>query len=329
MSLTTSTRRAVAPAADLSVDNIARMRRNFYADGQISEDEAVELLEMSDRFDELQPAFATFFVEAMTDFVVHQTEPRGYVDQELAEWLVAQLMRDQAITTHTELELLVRVMETADSVPDELELFTLDTIGEAVLNGDQQLLNGEHLQQGVVGSAEANLIRRVIYGTGGSNTIFVSRAEADFLFDLNDATVAAPVDPAWAALFRQGVTNHLMAGVTYEPLTKNERLARDSEASPNRGVGGFISRMFTSAPDFEGFNEDDADQDWTRREVDADAKRNRDAANITRDEAEWLIERITRDGVLHDNEIAVLKFIKAEAPEICETLDELLADLGA
>jgi len=41
-------------------------------------------------------------------------------------------------------------------------------------------------------------------------------------------------------------------------------------------------------------------------------------------EAAWLAERIGRDGVLHENEKALLKFLKEESPNIDGALQPLL-----
>ena len=44
------------------------------------------------------------------------------------------------------------------------------------------------------------------------------------------------------------------------------------------------------------------------------------AEQVTEREASWLIERINRDGVLNENEKALLKFLEEECPNIHNSL---------
>ena len=53
-----------------------------------------------------------FFVEAVTDFIVHQEKPRGYISQENADWLMRAISDDAMVTSMVELELLVAVTVT-------------------------------------------------------------------------------------------------------------------------------------------------------------------------------------------------------------------------
>ena len=56
------------------------------------------------------------------------------------------------------------------------------------------------------------MIRRLIYGSGSQRGIAVSRAEAEFLFELNRATAGADNDPAWRDLFVKAITMHVLYG---------------------------------------------------------------------------------------------------------------------
>jgi hypothetical protein len=48
------------------------------------------------------------------------------------------------------------------------------------------------------------------------------------------------------------------------------------------------------------------------------------AETVNEDEAGWLAHRIGRDGTLHENEKALLRFIRAESPEIHPALQPLI-----
>ena len=45
---------------------------------------------------------------------------------------------------------------------------------------------------------------------------------------------------------------------------------------------------------------------------------------VDQKESAWLVERIGRDGVLHENEKALLRYLKKESPQLNESLQPLL-----
>jgi len=46
---------------------------------------------------------------------------------------------------------------------------------------------------------------------------------------------------------------------------------------------------------------------------------------VTAEEAEWLARRMGRDGALHQNEKALLRFIRDESPAVHPSLQTLIA----
>ena len=58
--------------------------------------------------------------------------------------------------------------------------------------------------------------------------------------------------------------------------------------------------------------------------IEADEVRIREAEEVTSEEVKWLADRIGRDGVIHANERALLKFLSEESPDIHPSLRTLL-----
>ncbi|MEO0730211.1 MAG: hypothetical protein AAFY64_07510 [Pseudomonadota bacterium] len=315
----------VAPTRVLTNKDVLDLRRRFYEDGVISFDEAADMFGVAERIDAAGPDWTEFFVEALCDTVVHQAEPAGYVSEENADWLIAHIMRDGAVGTRCELQLLVNVLEVANDAPAALKSFILAVIADATLTGNGALLGDERLTPGIIGKPEAKLIRRVIFAGSGDGGAWVTRAEADFLFDLNDATRGAANDAAWQTLFVQGITNHLMSARIHEPVTAERQLEMQRWLEDKgQGLGGFLGRMFSSVPHF-GFGGSERTFDEAVGEDNArDDAKLADGATVTADESEWLISRITQDQHLDDNEIAVLVYLKENAPDLCSNLNELL-----
>ncbi len=145
--------------------------------------------------------------------------------------------------------------------------------------------------------------------------IAITRAEAEVLFDINDASQGANNDPEWTDLFVKAIANCIMAASGYQPPPREVALARERWLdSPDAGVGGFFAKM--AAGGLKGIIKAytaPADAGWAARN--AAMQRNIRAAEVvTGGEAEWLAERIRRDGHVGENEKALLRFIGNEAP---------------
>ena len=61
------------------------------------------------------------------------------------------------------------------------------------------------------------LLRRMLYAFGGDGNVAVTRAEAEVLFDINDATADAEPNPAWTDLFVKAIANVVMAASGQQP----------------------------------------------------------------------------------------------------------------
>lgn len=308
-------------------EDVAMLRGEVFRDGVVTRAEAESLFALDARCRSKCVEWPEFFVEAITDYLVHQEIPRGYVTEEKAAWLKKVISRDGRVDTATELELLIRVIEAARSVPQDLSAYALEQVANAVIDGNGPLAGGADLVPGVIGRAEVDLLRRILYGAGGEGGIAISRAEAEVLFRLNDRTSEAANDAAWSDLFVKAIANCLMYVSGYAPPPREVALRRETFLDDaNTNVAGFIGRMFR-----EGFRGvlDAYSRDASLES--AHAARNGEhafavstAERISLDEARWLAERIGRDGMLHENEKALLAFLKRESPDIHPELRPLL-----
>lgn len=325
---------AAAIAASLAgrpirADDVAALRRVFYADGVIDRAEAEAICRLEAAAPARCAQWAAFYVEALTEYILFREPPQGYVSPDNAAWLIAQLSADGRVRTETELELVVRVMEKATGVPESLSAFALRQVAGAVIDGDGPLARGGRLMPGVIGRDEVELLRRILYAFGHEGTVGISHEEAEVLFDLNDRTCEADNDPAWSDLFVKAIANFLMAAHGgYRLPTRAEALRREAWLDGSEpGVAGVFGDMMASmlAGGLRGVwsawsGEADAAAERSRvREAEARA----DEA-VTSTEVRWLAERIGRDGVIHENERALLKFLSEQSPDIHPSLRTLL-----
>lgn len=316
--------RKIAESGKISEEDVLILRREVFGDGVVGEAEAEMLFDLNEACTRQDAQWVEFFSEALTDYMVHQAEPEGYVSESNAKWLMKQVARDGVINTQSELDMMIRVLDKAQSSPDNLVAFVLQEVKRGVLEGEGPVGRGRDLKPGIVGEAEVDILRKVLYAFGGDGNIAITRAEAEVLFDLNDATSEAENHPAWSDLFVKAVANFLMATSDYVVPTRQEALKREDWLEERDGIGGFMSKMLSGS--LKGI--------WHAYKRDEDIERyarlfgrdNMIAHNerITGVEADWLANRIGRDGKFHENEKALIDFIKEESPEIHPTLKPLI-----
>ena len=306
----------------ISAEDALALRRKIYPDGHISADEAEWLFELNTACSQKGPAWQQLFVEALTDLVVNQMQPAGYVTPENAAWLMARIDHDGKTESATELELLVNILDKATSCPPALSAYVLAQVKYAVISGEGPLRRGLTLGAGRVTAGDVDLLRRTLYAAGGQAHVAITREEADVLFAISDATENGENDPSWSDLFAKAIANHVMFASGYEVPTREEALRREAWVNdPSVNIGGFFARMASGLKDVIAlYRQPDGS-------ADADRTRNMNTAiseRVTEDEASWLAARINRNGRIMPHEAAVLSFIKKESPDIHPALKPLL-----
>lgn len=295
----------------VSAEEILRLRQLGWADGRMDPDEAESLFAANDALIDCDRAWCDFFVEALSNFVVHTVEPVGYVDQEMADELISRIDRDGRVDSMAELELLVRVLELATSTPQNLKTYALQQIEAAAEHGEGPTRHGALSGPGL-NATEVALLRRMIFAAGGDRPAAVSKAEAEMLFRLKDATLYEPNAPEWQELFVQGVANYLLGFAGSEPLSAERAAELEAfMASEGTGIGGFLSRMaHADVEDAFGSLLGGSEAEPTDWEGEAET-----AGELTPAEADWLRDRLDADEELDDYEKALIAFIDAETGE--------------
>nr|WP_246805500.1 hypothetical protein [Mesorhizobium mediterraneum] len=228
----------------ITAEDVVMLRREVFGDGVVTRGEAEALFALDATKDKCAE-WPDFFIEAVTDFIVHQEKPAGYISQDNADWLVRAISRDGMVDSWTELELLVHVLEKAKSSPNGLCAYALEQVAHAVIDGKGPLMHGGRLVPGLIAKAEVELLRRILYAHGGDGNIAITRAEAEMLFKINERTAAVHNDPSWNDLFVKAIANFVMCSAGYEAPMRAVALRRDSfldQADPE--IGGFFGAWY-------------------------------------------------------------------------------------
>jgi hypothetical protein len=280
----------------ITPEDVLAVRRAVWPDGRVSDAEAGTVFALNRLVREPSTEWRDFFIEALTDYVVNQKAPRGYVDDANAQWLIAEVDRDGEPVSRLEVELVVKVIERALNCPASLRSWALAQIEEAVVRGSKS-----------VDAEECRLLRRLVFAPGGEGALVVGADEAELLWRLKDACLAADNAAEWKTLFVQAVGNHLLAWSSYKPLERDEAERLEAFVNDSRSsFANFFSRMRGANPLAEAKKLFE-----TEKGVDHEA-RLAEAEAVTSDEQNWLDGRVKADGARDPYEEALLAFVEAE-----------------
>ena len=120
----------------VTAEDVRALRQTVYNDGAAETGEVERLFAIDESVSDADPTWCELFVEAVTDYIVEQVEPHGYVNEENADWLISRISRDGLVKTVTEIELLVKVLDRSQSSPPRLVVFALNQVKKAVVDGE-------------------------------------------------------------------------------------------------------------------------------------------------------------------------------------------------
>jgi len=321
------------PLADLIRKNsiepgdVAVLRADVFSDGIVNSREATSILALDRSCRNKCAEWDHFYVEALGDYLVFQTEPKGHVSPQNAEGIIRAISSDGIIDTRTELELLLHVMRKAASVPPSFSAFALSQVKHAVLDGEGVLARGRSLRPGVVTADDVDMLKTMLYSVGTLDSFAISRDEADVLFDINDQTAMAANDPTWATLFSKAVAASVLMVAGYTPVSADDALTRSTWRDDNeldfsaQSAWNFIGRLRGFVNDITTDTSLEAMAKARNASLAASAEL---AHQVDEGEAEWLAERVMRDGRLNENEKALLRLLAKEAPSVPHSLRALV-----
>jgi hypothetical protein len=307
--------RGTIEAADVS-----RLRNAFLNEGLTTADDAEALFALNETCPQQDAAWADFYIDALTDYLVHEVRPEGYLTAEQANPLVARIAPEGVVAQQSNIDLLVNVIDQARWSPVSLTQLALQQVRRAVVTGEGALRDGQARQCGAIRVAEVELVRRILYAFGGDGHVAITRPEAEALFDINAAIVDPQANAAWTDLFVKAVTNAVMAASGQAVPTREEGLRRDTwlmEAKGDMTPLALLSAMVASSVDAVRATYQDQSAE-ERALVRLEQQRIEIITNepIAQAEATWLCERIGRNGRLTPNEAALVSCLSKDSPKI-------------
>ncbi|MEZ0215238.1 MAG: hypothetical protein ACAH27_20130 [Xanthobacteraceae bacterium] len=249
------------------------------------------------------PEWSAYLIETLASHVLEGRAPVHEIDGEKTAWLIAALAPTGRMETARGLPLLLRLMEGARTVDPALAAFALAHLRNAIITGEGMAAAGHAHFSRTVDSADVAVLRRVLSAGGGGEGRPVSRAEADVLFDIHDATLDSANDPRFAPLFVCAIAHHLRAASGLGAGSRGAALAAATDVGG--GARGALEQLAAA-----GYQPDLADLV--------------DPVALAPEPAAWLADRIVRDGRSSPAERALMRLLSADRSPVQDTLRALL-----
>lgn len=210
--------------------DVAMLRRTFSREAQLGPS-AIEALFRIKNLARIQDgSWPDFFVETLTDYVVRELEPSGYVTAAHAGWLIARVSTAGHVRTKTEHDLLRNIVDKARWVPESLLVYALNEIKVAVSDGVGPLRMGGVLPPGTLTLHEIEQIRQLLFAYGADGPMSITQAEIDVLLDI-DAAIGPEAEhifraelEAWTDLVRKATANAILSASGHVASSREEAL---------------------------------------------------------------------------------------------------------
>lgn len=314
----------IAARGSIDAADVLRLLHRTRDGGRLAAAEAETLLALNDACPVQDPEWAGWFVETLTDYIVDQLEPEGYLTTDNAAWLIARLARDGRGVTGPAMELVLGVLDRACWVPASLVRFALEQVKGAIVGAAGSLGAG---RPGTVGDADVGLLRRILCAFDSEGHLPVTRPEAEVLLDLDAATAGGDHHPAWRDLYVKAMTNCALAASGYVTPPRGVALA------PTAAIGGLglaPNPPYSANPHYRPKR---AYRSPSSAECEIARLARQKIGIVTHEplvfaEAAWLAGRVTPRGP-SPNARALLLVLKAADPALHPTLQALVDGVGS
>ena len=307
-------------------EDVARLRRLLLTETEIRSDEAAALIELNGLCAQHEPAWRDFYLEALSEHLVDDVAPHGYLTTRNAVWLIEQIAKDGLVANKLDIELLVALLARARWSPEVLVRLALVQVLHAVRTGRGPLRSGGTPGPGDIAESDVELLRRIVYAFGGESGFPVTRAEAEILFAINDS-LHEPLTTAWAEFFVKAIANAVLAGSGYEVPTREEALRPGMSLPPDAELTvvtllGALDPTALRSIYRPLSSEDAALARLERQRVEIITN-----AEVTQGEVSWLAERLGRAQPLTATEELLVAALAREGLPLHPSLDSVVARL--
>jgi hypothetical protein len=308
--------------------DVQRLRLAWRDSSEIAVADAEALLRLNASCPVKDRTWSELLIETITDYVVTQSEPLGYMTLTKSQWLVMRLSGTCDSLGRVEHELLVNVLDKARWAPPSLSAFALSQIASSVSCGSGAYRPEGTASPGIITELEIDYLRRVLFAYGRGNPSPVTCAEAAVLIDIGERLGPGATHPAWIDLFVRAVANASLAAIGYAVPTREEALMPGAEvrADARRNGAEIVRRAFPATAPATTLDGGDTVISSTYRLQSAEeralARLERQRVEIITQEpmppadATWLATRLSGRRDLLPGEQALIELMRRDCPRL-------------
>ena len=332
--------RRVATSGKIEAADIAELRRAIYNDGVVSRAQGEALFEIERVRTAHSDAWSELFVEALSDYAIKQEPPEGYLSEDTAAWITAEISKRRKPSTDAEIELVINLIEKAREVPAAFSSFALRLVKDMVMYGDGVDARGRSHDGSCISEADINSLQRVLWGAGSEGLMAVSRDEAEALFSIAHASAGHDNDPKFDDFFAKAIGNYLLGATGRAVPARADAFRWETETAYKKDAVNILGAVFGKRRNANwgqlqdsGFYKDtilnartlaqDLEHRFETENVAYDAAQLA-ASVMTPDKAGWLLDHIDQNGVMTEPEKALVRFIRREAGSLDPSLAKVL-----
>lgn len=190
----------LAGKSRLSAEDVLTLRRVSFPDGVRASDDADLLLAIHHSCPEKCDEWDAFFIEALTNFIVHHTHPQGSLDDTNVAWLSRMLSSDGVVHSPTAFEVLMHVIDVSAHIPPALSALALDQLRHALSDGVGAYRQMRSVDSKAITRHDLEFIEHVLRTSIDASGINLSPVEIDALVRIDQATVSQPNYAGWVQL---------------------------------------------------------------------------------------------------------------------------------
>lgn len=206
----------IAGQNKIDAQDVLTLRKHVFPQGLASAEDAITLQTLHHSPGSKCPEWATYYVEAMTAFIVDLCWPQGSLDDLNARWIEALIAPEGVVETEAELDFLIHVIDIARSVPDRLSTLAIDQVRAALEMGRGAYASRREVRRQGISEQDVAHVVRILKGACNHGLMTVTKRENKVLVAIDMIVSAELNHPSWRDLMlsirERGVEDTRRAG---------------------------------------------------------------------------------------------------------------------
>ena len=236
----------------ISAVDVVRLHDALAYDGPVTEAEARALFAIELSGSTKHATWKDFFIDAIADYAIHQTEPHGYLTALKSDWVLRAAAPRGRVLTPTIFALLETLLSVARWVPERLVAALLDEVYCAVGAGDGPLRWRGGVACGTITQFDCDVVRHVLYCAGSGGQTAIGRVEAEGLLAINSTITARDIPADWTEIFCKAIGDAALTTSGFAGPVREVFLARsmmDGAAPSAAALAKGFGRYRAQAPE--------------------------------------------------------------------------------